>query len=511
MLGMCMQTISYQNPATGQNLGTVSVSSPEAVKAAFAAAKLASKKWGETSLSSRLVHLEKGKLWLIENVESVVDAISLNNGKPRVESLMSDVAPVLHAVNYYSENAASILADKPVSIRKWLPTKKAFITYSPLGVVGIISPWNYPFSIPMGEVLAALVAGNCIILKPSEVTSLVNKQIQKFINACELPSGIFQMLEGDGSTGAALTSLPLDKFIFTGSVSTGKRVMKAAAENLVPLSLELGGKDPCIVFEDADIDIASSGVVVGGFFNNGQTCCSVERLLVHKKIEAPFIAAVKSKISRLRMGPSHGFENDLGPMTYEHQKAIIKTQLDAHGTPELYDGQSNFIQPVLIKTVNQETIWNEETFGPVVAYDTFETDDEAIAKANHSKFGLGAVIWSRNASRARAVARRLYTGTVVINDAPYTNAITSLPWGGVKDSGMGRVHGKQGLRNMCLTRVISHDIRGQAKQLWWFPYSLNQYQFLKAYALFTSETRFLQKMSWLLKLIRGIFKLEKRL
>lgn len=506
-----MQRIDYLDPATTKPLGQIEITSPERVQAALEKAREAFKIWSTQPLQRRLDCLEKGKIWLIENIEDVVAAISLNNGKPKVESLMADVAPVIQSVNFYKRNAEKILRDESVSIWRWLPTKKAYISYSPLGVVGIISPWNYPFSIPMGEILSALVAGNAVLLKPSEITGHINIQIQKFIDACDLPDGVFQMLNGDGTTGAALTNSPLDRLIFTGSVATGKKVMKAAAENLVPVSLELGGKDPCIVFDDANIDIASSGVVVGGYYNNGQTCCSIERLLVHKKIEDKFISAVKTKLDTLRVGPSTGYDNELGPITYSPQKKIIKQQLDAHGSGKLYDGVNNFIKPALVKSSEKDLIWNEETFGPVIVYDTFDSDSEAIEKANRNNFGLGAVVWSGNSSRAQKVAKQLYTGTVIINDAPYTNAIAALPWGGVKHSGMGKVHGKEGLRDMCLSRVITYDLQGQAKQIWWFPYSFNHYAFLKAFALFTSETRVLNKISWFFRMIASALKLEKRL
>lgn len=508
---MHMQKISYYNPATGEALGQTVPTTPNEVQEVFEKSKLAFAQWSQTPIRQRVEHLAKGRHWLLQHIDEIADAISLNNGKPRVEALMADVGSVIQSFLYHEKNTEKLLADEPISIWQYLPNKRAVLTFSPLGVVGVISPWNYPFSLPLGEVISALAAGNCVILKPSEVTGLVNQKIQQLMNACNLPEGVFQMIEGEGEVGAALTKLPLSKIAFTGSVATGKKVMRAAADNLVPISLELGGKDPAIILEDANLDVATSGVLAGGFYNNGQTCASVERLLVHKSIESEFILLLQEKAKRLRVGPSVDYNNDIGPITYAPQKQVIKSQLDQleGSSSKLYDGKSPFLPPVIIKTSNKDLIWKEETFGPVIAYDTFTTDEEAIVKANDTQFGLASVVWGQT-DHANKVARQLYAGTVVINDAPFTNAIPALPWGGVKNSGIGRVHGKEGLRDMCLTRVITTDIQGQARQLWWFPYSKNHYLFMKAFTLFLG-TRGINKITWLFKMAVAAIKTEKRL
>lgn len=507
-----MEKINYYNPATGESIGEIQPHSKEDVLKAFEKSSVAFTTWSKKSIEERIKHLRKGRLWLMKNIDSFVDAISLNNGKPKVEALMADVSSVLSTLKHLEKYTEKYLEDEAISVFEYLPQKKAYLTFSPLGVIGVISPWNYPFSLPMGEVFGALAAGNTVLLKPSEVTGLVAKKIQDLMNACELPDGVFQILMGGAETGATLTSLPLGRIIFTGSVATGKRVMKAAADNLVPISLELGGKDPAIVLDDADIDIASSGVLAGGFYNCGQTCASIERLLVHKKIEKEFIQALTEKAKKLRVGPSTSFDNEMGPITYPLQKEIIKKQLDEYsgGSTNLYDGKSNFLNPIIIKANDKHSVWNDETFGPVIAYDTFETEDEAIEKANRSGFGLASVIWSGSNTRARKIARHIYAGTVVINDAPFTNAVPALPWGGVKDSGLGRVHGKEGLRDLCLSRVVVYDIQGQAKQLWWFPYSKNHYEFMKAFVLFLSSSGLSKLFALFSMLAKGI-KTEKRL
>lgn len=506
--------MDYLDPATGDTIGSLTPLTGQDVLVAHAHSLDAWEKWRKVPIDIRISHLLKGQQWLIQNMNTVIDAISLNNGKPKTESMMADVAPVIWCVNYLADRAPKILKSKKISVKSWMPWKHATKHFRPLGVVGIISPWNYPFSIPMGEVLTALVAGNCVLLKPSEVTSEVNKMIQAFFDACDLPKNVFQMIEGNGLTGAALSKLPLARIVFTGSVETGKKVMRSAAENLTPVSLELGGKDPAIVLQDADLDVASSGVVVGGYFNNGQTCCSIERLLVHESIADKFTALVQSKIAKLRVGPSTAYSNEIGPFTYEAQKQVLKTQLDELGNPyasSLYDGKSNFMVPALIKAHSKSRIWKEESFGPILVYDTFKTDEEAIQKANDTDFGLGAVIWSGNMDRAQKLAKEIRAGTVVINDAPHTHALFALPWGGLKNSGIGRVHGEMGLHEMSHQQIIASDLLGQWKQFWWFPYSKDHFQFLKEFSLYLAHRNPFKKIQHLLRCFAQYFKLEKRL
>jgi succinate-semialdehyde dehydrogenase/glutarate-semialdehyde dehydrogenase len=277
--------------------------------------------------------------------------------------------------------------------------------------------------------------------------------------------------------------------------------------------LELGGKDPAIVLSDADIDVASSGVAVGGFFNNGQTCCSIERLLVHESIADNFLSMLNSKLAKLRVGASTANSNDLGPLTYEAQKSVLRKQFQDLGPKhaDLYDGKANFLIPTLIPAKPGSKIWEEESFGPVLVYDTFKTDDEAIEKANRTDFGLAAVIWSKDTSRAQKMAKKIRAGTVVINDAPHTHAIFSLPWGGLKNSGIGRVHGEEGLRDMCHQQIVTYDILGQWKQPWWFPYSDIHFALLKNFTLFIAETSLFKKAKYLILVIIDSMKVEKRL
>jgi succinate-semialdehyde dehydrogenase/glutarate-semialdehyde dehydrogenase len=322
-----METISVRNPATGEEiLKTVSID-PAQVDALVATARRSQENsWGRLSFQERGRFILRAKDYLFENIDTIAAAISKNNGKPLVESLTAEVIPMIQTIDFAVKNAQKILRPQKIKIGAQLPTKRAYVHYAPLGVVGIISPWNYPLSTPLAEVILGLMAGNAIILKPSEVTGLVNRQIQNIIDSMKLPPGVFQMIEGRGDVGAALARAAVDRIIVTGSVATGKRVMAAAADRLTPVTLELGGKDSMIVLDDADIDKASSAAVVGGFYNAGQTCCSVEKILVHEKIATPFLAALNKKLATLRTGESKDFKNDLGPVTFEGQKKTYHAQ-----------------------------------------------------------------------------------------------------------------------------------------------------------------------------------------
>ncbi len=514
-----MDLILSKNPASGEIIHTEKTFDHSKISEVVERAKAAQKTvWGNFSIKSRMKHLEKGRRFLLENIDSIAQSISQNNGKPLVEAL-AEVVPMIQTISYLSKNAEKILKDEKVPMGFFLPTKKAYLTYRPLGVVGIISPWNYPLSTPFAEVAQNLVAGNAVILKPSEVTGLVNQWIQKIVDKMELPEHVFTMLSGKGDVGAALASSFVDRIMVTGSVNTGRKVMTSAAANLTPVTLELGGKDCMIILDDANIETAASAAVVGGMYNAGQTCCSVERLIIHESIAEEFLNLMKEKLKKIRVGESQDFQNDMGPITFEGQKAVYLNQLKDHikhkertvfGDTD-FDGKARFMKPLVVQTGDSRDFWKEETFGPVIAIKTFKTDLKAIEINNNSRFGLTALIWSKNTARAREMAKHLNVGTVVINDAPFTNAIPMLPWGGVKESGFGKVHGAQGLRDLSHMRVISYDIAGQQKQFWWYPYSRVQYDFLKNYALLFEGIGFTTKFRAFLNVIKNITKMGPRI
>lgn len=515
-----METLISKNPASGQVLLEENSFEISKLGDVIREARLVQQHfWTHQTFEQRSTYLLRAQRYLLEHMDEIARAISLNNGKPLVESLAAEVVPMIQTVSFVTKKAKKILQPKKVSLGLTLPTKKAYVTYRPFGVLGIISPWNYPLSTPLAEVFLGLMAGNAVILKPSEVTGLVNKQIQTIIDSMRLPEGLVTVIQGRGDLGAALAKSDVDKIIVTGSVATGKKVMAAASEKLTPVTLELGGKDAMIVLEDADIETASSAAVVGGFYNAGQTCCSVERLLVHEKIAPEFLTAFTAKIEKLRIGESSSFQNDLGPVTFDGQKRTYHEQVQdhlSHGEKTLlgeadYDGSSNFMKPLVVETHDERDLWKKETFGPVVAVKTFKSDDEAVQINNDTSFGLTAVIWARDQGRAQRMARRLKVGTVVINDAPFTNAVPVLPWGGVRDSGFGRVHGEEGLKSLCSTQVVTFDVAGQQKQFWWYPYSRVQYDFFKSYAILFNGLSWGERIRALFAVIKNLRNMGPRI
>jgi acyl-CoA reductase-like NAD-dependent aldehyde dehydrogenase len=368
-------------------------------------------------------------------------------------------------------------------------------------------------------VILGLIAGNAVILKPSEVTGLVNVEIQKIVDSMELPQDVFTMIQGRGDVGEALVRSGVDRLIVTGSVATGKKVMATAAETLTPVTLELGGKDSMIVLEDANLDVATSAAVTGSLYNAGQSCCSVERILVHESIADKFTSMMNEKIKKVRIDESTGFDNDMGPVTYELQKKVYLEQSQQFaksghkpllGFPD-YDGKTNFMRPLVVTGDDNLKFWTDETFGPVSAIRTFKNDDEAVELNNKSPYGLTGMIWTKDNQRARKIARRLNVGVVVINDAPFTNYVPSLPWGGVRESGFGWVHGELGLKEMCQAQVVVYDFAGQQKQFWWFPHSRAQYYFLKNYAILFDGKGFKTKFKAFLGLIKNLLAMGPRL
>jgi succinate-semialdehyde dehydrogenase/glutarate-semialdehyde dehydrogenase len=347
-------------------------------------------------------------------------------------------------------------------------------------VIGIVSPWNYPLSIPAVDALGALVTGNAVLLKPSEFTSLVALKLQALLHKAGVPERVFQVIPGDGATGAALLNADIDKLIFTGSVPTGKRIAQAAAARLLPIVLELGGKDPMLVLDDADMDVASSAAIWGAFVNAGQACLSVERCYVHRSLYAPFLDACVKKAQQLRIGNGLVPETDIGPMIHEGQLRMVDAQVQEAkeqgarlltGGSRLADLGPNFYAPTILTDVTQNMrVMREETFGPVLSVAPFDSDDEAVRLANDSEFGLAASVWTRNANRGEAVARRIVAGTVMVNDAISCFGISEAPHGGVKASGIGRSHGKFGLEEMVRVKYLDIDRLPRMKKLWWYGY-----------------------------------------
>jgi acyl-CoA reductase-like NAD-dependent aldehyde dehydrogenase len=473
--------LTSMNPATGEVLREIDCASDGDIEAAVARAHAAQAAWQELGLRRRIAVLREFQRKLHESKSEIAEAISREAGKPLAESLVTEVLVVLDAARFLIDNAWRLLRDEPVPHgNPATKLKRGWLVREPHGVVGIISPWNYPFSIPATETLAALVAGNAVVLKPSELTPLVAIQLGKLLHSAGVPEDVFQVIVGEGPAGAALLRSPIDKLVFTGSVATGKRIAAAAAERLLPIVLELGGKDPMLVLDDADVDVASSAAVWGAFVNAGQACLSVERCYVHRSLYESFANACAEKTKQLRVGDGMDSQTDVGPMIHERQVRIVESHVEdakARGARVLAGGTRlpelgvNFYAPTVLADVTHDMrIMREETFGPVLPVMAFDSDDEAVRLANDSEFGLAASIWTRDSARGEKLARRIHAGTVMVNDVISCFGISEAPHGGVKSSGVGRTHGRFGLDEMARVKYLDIDRMPGIKKVWWYGY-----------------------------------------
>ena len=473
--------ITSVNPATGEVLRELECAGEVEVLSAVERAKSAQAMWAELGLRRRIDVIREFQRRLFEKKTDIAAAITREVGKPLVEALVTEVLVVLDAARFLIDNAWGLLRDEPVPHGNLVTKlKSGWLVREPHGVIGIISPWNYPFSIPATETLAALVAGNAVVLKPSELTPLVGLELASLLHAAGVPDDVFQVIVGEGPAGAALLRSPIDKLVFTGSVTTGKKIAAVAAERLLPVVLELGGKDPMLVLEDADVDVASSAAVWGAFVNAGQACLSVERCYVHESLYESFANACAEKTKQLCVGNGLDAHSDVGPMIQERQVRIVEAHVEdakARGARVLAGGNrlpelgANFYAPTVLAGVTQDMrIMREETFGPVLPVMACADDDEAVRLANDSEYGLAASVWTRDAKRGERLARRIHAGTVMVNDVISCFGISEAPHGGVKASGVGRTHGRFGLDEMVRVKYLDMDRMPGMKKVWWHGY-----------------------------------------
>ena len=477
-----MGELQSHNPATGELVGTVATIEPGEVDGVVAEIAEVQPFWAQLTLDARARYMRSAAAALVEEMDDVARLLTSEQGKPITESFTMELLPTIDALNWIADCGPKILRDESIPYPQlFLKTKRSFFSYEPIGVVGVIAPWNYPWSIPFGEVAIALMAGNGVVLKPASLTPLLGERIQAIFERGGLPEGLVRTVHGGGAIGQAICESPgVGKVFFTGSVEVGRKVGEICAQRMKGSVLELGGKDPQIVCADADLANAVSGCVWGGFANAGQTCSGIERTYVVRDVADRFLEGVVRETERLTVGDPHGWETEIGPMVSADQHALVTELVDdaiaagadrlTGGSRELDGMPGKFLAPTVLTGVDEEMrIMREEIFGPVVPITVVESEEEALERANDSNFGLGASVWTRDRAKGERMARRIESGMVWINDHSYSHGACQCSWGGVKDSGLGRSHSKFGFYECVNIKHVAWE-PGLTRDMWWQPY-----------------------------------------
>lgn len=510
------EIISY-NPATGEEIGKIANTSAEEVEIAVENARKAFQIWRKTSFSERKKFVMRAREIILAEMDEIALLISNESGKPVAEALSMEIAPVLDLMQYFARNAEKLLRPRKVNIGLYsLLGRSSKIVYQPLGVVGIIPAWNYPFSIPLGETAMALMAGNTVVLKPSELTSFIGLKIGEVFEKAGTLENTVQVVTGDGNTGAALVESAPDKIMFTGSVATGKKIAESAAKNLTSVVLELGGKDPMVVFADANLELAAEGAVWGAFCNAGQSCSSVERLYVEESAAEKLTDLIVEKTEKLKLGKGNEDTTDIGAMSSERQLKIVEdhvSDFEKSGAKILTGGKHHelFFEPTVISNAdNSMRGMREETFGPTLPIATFKTEEEAIKLANDTEFGLTASVWTGDLKKGKRVAGQIEAGSVCVNEVLYTHGIGQTPWGGFKNSGRGRTHGVEGLMELVQPQHVHVNKLAILPDAWWFPYGKNAIETFKGFAKYFASGSVFQTLKLMPRLLKRINELRKK-
>lgn len=476
-----MSHLESFNPTTGELIGTVETVEPDAVQGVVDDVAEVQPFWGGLSLDDRGRYIKQAGEVLASELDDIARLLATEQGKPITECYTMEVVPSLDALGWIAEAGPEILDDEQIKMGSTLfLSKRAKFSFEPLGVLGIISPWNYPWSIPFGEVAMALMAGSGVVLKPAPQTPLLGERIREVLERAGLPEGLVRVIHGDGEVGRALVESSVRKVFFTGSVEVGRSVGESCARQMKGSVLELGGKDPAIVCADADLENAISGITWAAFANAGQTCAGIERVYVLEEVADAFLQGLVREAGRLRLGDPQSWETEVGPMIspehFEQVNELVDDALAAGaerplGGPQRIDGApGNYIAPTILTQVSHKMrIMREEIFGPVMPVMVVASEEEAIELANDSEFGLGASIWTRDRGKGERMARRIESGMAWINDHAYSHAAIQCPWGGVKNSGLGRAHSKFGFYECVDVKLLSWE-PGRTRDFWWHPY-----------------------------------------
>lgn len=476
-----VDTLPSINPATGETLGYFEKTPGAALPQIVARTRTAQALWGHVPIAVRCARLRDLRDVIMSSRGALADAVVAESGKPRVEALFADIFVAVDTAAFFAKNAERLLSPERVPHHSIAAkAKSGKLTYEPLGVIGIVSSWNYPLAIPLSQIIPAIAAGNAVICKTSDFTPHCGALIEKLFADAGFPKDLVTVVQGGGEVGQALIEADPDRVLFTGSVATGRRVAEACAKRLIPTVLELGGKDAMLVLADADLDIAASAAVWGSYTNCGQVCLSVERIFVEQSVSDEFAARCVAKTRKLRLGLGNDPNTDVGPMIRpQHVQRMVDLIEDAtsRGARLLCGGHprvdlgANFFEPAVITNVDATMkLFQEETFGPILAMQTVANSEEAITRANDSPFALSASVWTLDAARGEAIAARIHAGAVMVNDAISYFAIAEAPHGGCGASGWGRTHGKAGLLEMVQTKYIDVDRLPRREKPWWYRY-----------------------------------------
>ncbi len=504
------------NPITGERLGEVPLNRIDDVKAAVDAARQAQQEWARLSVKERIRRLQPVKEFLSVKADEIAEIIARDTGKVRLDALVTEVINSLMAIQYYSRKAPRFLRERWIRpgnlllANKWTKLRRV-----PYGVIGIITPWNYPFTIAFSEVIMGLIAGNGIVLKTASQTQMVGQILKEAIEQAQLPRGLFAYLNLPGKVaGDAFLQAGVNKLFFTGSVAVGKYLMAKAAETLTPVNLELGGNDAMIVCADADLERAANGAIWAGFSNAGQSCGGVERIYVQRDVYEPFLKLLKQKVEALRVGYDTDFEVDMGGITTESQMQTVRKHIEdalakgakifAQSPPPRNEKYKNLLPAVVLTEVTHEMdVMRHETFGPVVGVMSFESEEEAIRLANDSYLGLTGSVWSKNRKKAERLAKQIEAGVVTINDHLMSHGLPETSWGGFKQSGIGRTHGELGFYELTQSQMIVHDfLPGVKRDMWWQPYSKQVYDGLRGMIDFLFEKKWGKRLKGMFRLLK---------
>jgi acyl-CoA reductase-like NAD-dependent aldehyde dehydrogenase len=474
------RTIPVEDPARGTIIADVPVLDDAAVHALATRARMAQPAWAASGFAARGAILLRARKWLMRNADRMSETICRETGKTYEDSQL-ELSVAAESFTFWARNAAKYLADERVRSRSVLVVgKRVRVRYEPVGVVGVVGPWNYPLVNAFCDCVPALMAGNAVILKPSEVTPLTALLVQEMLEASGMPADVFAVATGDGSTGGAVVDVS-DYVMFTGSTRTGQAVMERAAKTLTPVSLELGGKDPMIVCADADLERAANAAAYYGLLNSGQVCISVERVYVEAPVHDEFVRRLVDNVRDLRQGVGTGPGSvEVGALTFAPQIDLVEAhvqdavaqgaqvQIGGHRGP----GPGRFFEPTVLTGVTHEMrCMREETFGPTIPVMKVDDVEEAVRMANDSVYGLQASVWTKDVARGEQLARRVEAGAVTVNDAMLNYAAFGAPMGGWKTSGVGSRHGANGIRKYCKTQTIMSSRFSPKKDPNMFPYA----------------------------------------